>query len=150
MQTARPEGLKVRWGRKRTVQRRLLREEWGEPEFPGKRTTVEVGRQAMNQGVLLSPTPEGGGGEGRVGQREMQALPSPWGPMRLLRRGTQVFLGLSPEMGSPGRGPALGQHSPQQRTFFDFSFFAEQESRSAEREKEEWLQWEAPSEILGE
>ena len=70
MQTARPEGLKVRWGRKRTVQRRLLREEWGEPEFPGKRTTVEVGRQAMNQGVLLSPTPEGGGGEGRVGQRE--------------------------------------------------------------------------------
>lgn len=50
MQTPRPEGLKVRWGRKRTVQRRLLRKrgEQGEQEFPGKQTVVEDGRQAMN------------------------------------------------------------------------------------------------------
>ena len=75
----------------------------------------------------MSPVPEGGREEGSTGQREMQALPSPWGPLRLLQRETQV-LGLSPHMGS-GKGPALGQHSPQQRTFFDFSFFAEQESR---------------------
>ena len=49
MQTARPEGLKVRW-RKRTVPRRLLRKrgEWGGTRVPWKRTTVEVGRQAMN------------------------------------------------------------------------------------------------------
>lgn len=77
--------------------------------------------------------PEGGREEGSVGQREMQSLPSPWGPLRLLQRETQV-LGLSPHMGSSRRGPALGQHSPQQRILFDFSFFAEQESRySAER-----------------
>ena len=61
------------------------------------------------------------------------------------------LLGPVTRNGLPRKGPALGQHSPQQRTFFVFRFFAEQESRSsAEREKEEWLEWEAPSEILGD